>query len=89
MAKKETAETATTGQPAVAVVEAAEVTPATQSADETQERSPGKAIIVLQRFRDKTDGKTLFVEGQEVEFDTERANDVVSRGLARFKDGNE
>jgi hypothetical protein len=48
-----------------------------------------KVIIVLERFRDKTDHKTLFVVGQEVEFDIERANDVVSRGLAKFKENDE
>jgi hypothetical protein len=48
-----------------------------------------KVIVVQSRFRDKTDGKTLFVVGQELEFDAERANDVVSRGLAKFKAGNE
>jgi len=49
------------------------------------ETPTSKVIVVLKRFRDKTDHKTLFVVGQELEFDEERANDVVSRGLAKFK----
>ncbi|MDR0505455.1 MAG: hypothetical protein LBH32_01370 [Dysgonamonadaceae bacterium] len=71
-----------------------EETPDKTSAEETAEEKPEetpriKAVIVLKRFRDKTDHKTLFVEGQEVKFDVERANDVVTRGLAKFKDGDE
>jgi hypothetical protein len=57
--------------------------------DESPETLQSKVIVVLQRFRDKTDHKTLFTVGQELEFDVERANDVVARGLAKFKEGNE
>jgi hypothetical protein len=58
----------------------------TSQLDETPKN---RVIVVLKRFRDKTDHKTLFAIGQEVEFDQERAANAVSRGLAKFKDDNE
>lgn len=39
-------------------------------------------IKVLKPFRDKLDNKIRYSEGQELEFEDERAQDVVSRGLA-------
>lgn len=45
-----------------------------------------KVIVVINRFTDKTDHETIFEVGQELEFDDERAADVVSRGLAIFKE---
>lgn len=41
-------------------------------------------IKVLKAFRDKFDKKVLHKEGAELEFDTERAEDVVSRELAEY-----
>ena len=42
-------------------------------------------IVVVKRFRDKFDHKTYYEVGQELEFDEERANDVIERGLAELK----
>ncbi|GHT64542.1 hypothetical protein FACS189451_12170 [Bacteroidia bacterium] len=42
-----------------------------------------KKLVVLQTFIDKNDKTTRYYEGTEVEFETERANDVVERGLAK------
>jgi hypothetical protein len=39
-------------------------------------------LVVIKRFRDKYDGKTLYEVGDELEFDSERAEDVISRYLA-------
>ena len=44
------------------------------------------AVIVLKRFRDKFDHKTWYEAGSELSFDPERANDLVSRGLAKAKE---
>lgn len=35
-------------------------------------------------FRDKTDEKVIFEVGQELDFEKERAEDVVTRGLAEY-----
>lgn len=38
-------------------------------------------IKVLKPFRDKLDNKIRYSAGQELEFEAERAEDVISRGL--------
>jgi hypothetical protein len=42
-----------------------------------------KKLVVLQRFLDKNDHTTWYEVDTEVEFDTERAANVVERGLAK------
>lgn len=41
-------------------------------------------VKVLAPFRDKTDEKVIFEVGQELDFEKERAEDVVTRGLAEY-----
>lgn len=41
-------------------------------------------IVVLSPFRDKFDKSTRYEVGTELEFDAERAEDVVSRELAEY-----
>lgn len=41
-------------------------------------------ITVAKVFRDKFDKSVLYTPGQELEFEPERAEDVVSRGLAEY-----
>lgn len=41
-------------------------------------------VKVLTPFRDKTDEKVIFEVGQELDFEKERAEDVVTRGLAEY-----
>ena len=41
-------------------------------------------IVVLKPFRDKLDKKTRYEVGAELEFDAERADDVVARELAEY-----
>lgn len=43
-------------------------------------------IKVVQVFRDKFNKAVRYEVGQELEFETERANDVVSRKLAEYVD---
>ncbi|MDH8702359.1 hypothetical protein M2138_001721 [Dysgonomonadaceae bacterium PH5-43] len=43
-------------------------------------------IKVLKPFRDKLDNKIRYVEGIELEFEAERAEDVISRGLAEYSE---
>lgn len=43
-------------------------------------------IKVVQVFRDKFNKAVRYEVGQELEFDAERANDVVNRKLAEFVD---
>ena len=43
-----------------------------------------KKIKVVQVFRDKFNKAVRYKVGQELEFEAERANDVVSRKLAEF-----
>ena len=42
-------------------------------------------IVVVNRFRDKIDHETVYEAGQELEFDEERANDVIERGFAALQ----
>lgn len=42
-------------------------------------------VIVLEEFQDKFDHKTLYPAGTELEVDKERADDLVSRELAKIK----
>ena len=77
-------------------VEETKAAPVEQSPEETKveetkaapvkETPRRKVIVVVNRFTDKTDLETIFEVGQELEFDDERAADVVSRGLAIFKE---
>lgn len=58
---------------------------------ETKEQSEKTKVLkvkvtVLIMFRDKYDCSILYKEGDELEFETERADDVVSRGLAAYAD---
>lgn len=58
----------------------------TKNVDETLE-AQAKAnvkIKVVQVFRDKFNKAVRYEVGQELEFEAERANDVVSRKLAEF-----
>lgn len=41
-------------------------------------------IVVKQTFRDKFKTTTYYKVGQELDFESERAEDVVSRGLAEY-----
>ncbi len=41
-------------------------------------------VKVLVPFRDKTDEKVIFEVNQELDFEKERAEDVVTRGLAEY-----
>lgn len=50
---------------------------------ETQAKENVK-IKVVQTFRDKFNKAVRYEVGQELEFDEERANDVVNRNLAEF-----
>lgn len=50
---------------------------------ETQAKENVK-IKVVQTFRDKFNKAVRYEVGQELEFDEERANDVVNRKLAEF-----
>ncbi|RGN33864.1 hypothetical protein [Bacteroides oleiciplenus] len=43
-------------------------------------------VIVLSVFQDKFDHKTQYPEGTELQVDKERADDLVSRGLAKIKE---
>ena len=43
------------------------------------------SIVVTTRFRDKIDHKTWYEVGVELQFDKERADDVITRGLAELK----
>lgn len=43
-------------------------------------------VIVLMAFQDKIDHKTQYVPGDELQVDQERADDLVSRGLAEIKE---
>ena len=42
-------------------------------------------VIVLEEFQDKFDHKTMYPTGTELEVDKERADDLVSRELAKIK----
>lgn len=42
-------------------------------------------VIVLESFRDKYDHKTQYPAGTELQVERERADDLVSRGLAGIK----
>lgn len=41
-------------------------------------------VTVIKSFRDKNDKKIRFEVGAELEFDVDRAKDVVDRGLAQY-----
>lgn len=43
-------------------------------------------VIVLEEFQDKFDHKTMYPTGTELEVDKERADDLVSRELAKVKE---
>ena len=43
-------------------------------------------VIVLEEFQDKFDHKTMYPAGTELEVDKERADDLVSRKLAKVKE---
>lgn len=43
-------------------------------------------VIVLEAFQDKIDHKTQYPVGTELQVEEERAEDLVSRGLAKIKE---
>lgn len=43
-------------------------------------------VIVLSAFQDKFDHKTQYPAGKELQVEQERADDLVSRGLAKVKE---
>ena len=43
-------------------------------------------VIVLEAFQDKFDHKTQYTAGTELQVDKARAEDLVSRGLAKIKE---
>lgn len=43
-------------------------------------------VVVLMAFQDKFDHKTQYVPGTELQVEKERADDLVSRGLAKIKE---
>lgn len=43
-------------------------------------------VVVLMAFQDKFDHKTQYAPGTELQVDKERADDLVSRGLAKVKE---
>lgn len=50
-----------------------------------KEKEEAKVKITAAKvFRDKFDKSVLYHPGQELEFEPERAEDVVSRGLAEY-----
>ncbi|WP_298663718.1 hypothetical protein [uncultured Barnesiella sp.] len=54
---------------------------------ETKEKEEVKVRIkVLQPFRDKFNKSVRYEVGQELEFETTRAEDVVTRELAEYAD---
>ena len=46
-------------------------------------------VVVLEVFQDKFDHKTQYPVGTELQVDKERADDLVSRGLALIKEEEE
>lgn len=46
-----------------------------------------KKVKVVKRFRDKFDHVTRYEVGTEHEFETERADDLIERGLAEAVEG--
>lgn len=43
-------------------------------------------VVVLMAFQDKFDHKTQYAPGTELQVEKERADDLVSRGLAKMKE---
>lgn len=43
-------------------------------------------VTVVKVFRDKFNKSVLYNQGQELEFEPERAKDVVERGLAEYQE---
>ena len=54
---------------------------APEAVEEAQEKVK---VVVKQVFRDKFSLTTYYKVGQELEFDADRAKDLVSRGLAEY-----
>ncbi len=52
----------------------------------TAPTTEGVKITVVKSFRDKFDKKIRYDVGTELEFDAERAEDLVLRELAEYKD---
>ena len=44
------------------------------------------SVIVMEAFQDKFDHKTQYPVGAELQVEKERAEDLVSRGLAKIKE---
>lgn len=55
--------------------------------EKTETMKPEKVkVTVVKVFRDKFNKSVLYNPGQELEFDPERAGDVVERGLAEYQE---
>jgi len=55
----------------------------TKETKATEVKETVKVKVVIS-FRDKTNKEVIFEVGQELDFDKERADDVVTRGLAEY-----
>lgn len=55
-----------------------------ETEEKRQEEAVKARVKVLVPFRDKYDRKVRYGAGEELEFEPERAEDVVSRGLAAY-----
>jgi hypothetical protein len=55
-----------------------------KAAKEEEKAVELKTVTILKSFRDKTDHKTWYSVGREVEFEASRAKEMVTRGLAKF-----
>jgi hypothetical protein len=65
-------------------VEGTRGTDGTDATGETVEATGKVRVVVESEFTDKFDNSVTYRPGTVLEFDAERANDVVSRGLAKF-----
>lgn len=81
---------ATEGTASVATVETASDATAENGAVEVEapeaveEAQEKVKVVVKQVFRDKFSLTTYYKVGQELEFDADRAKDLVARGLAEY-----
>ena len=92
MAKKLEATVEQQAETAVEVVEEQQASTEQQDEKSGDDSSTGfvevdtTEIVVSKRFRDKFDHKTWYEVGSELTFDKERADDLISRGLAKVKE---
>jgi hypothetical protein len=74
-------ELAKTEETEVAIIENVEVDPI---AEEAKSETKLKAVTILKSFRDKNDHKTWYPVGGKLAFEALRAQDIVTRGFAKF-----